>query len=89
VDLTTAITVTLHVQPVAQNAPAQSMAAAIVPFAEGPEVFPCLVRVGWSSPQTLLPGVYRAEWQVLWDTDDIETFPNDGYFFILIVGELA
>lgn len=43
-----------------------------------------LVRYRWHVDDTEVPGRYRAEFVVTYDTDDIETFPNDGFHDVVI-----
>ena len=89
VDLTLAVGVTLHMRPCRSAALPVVFTGEILPAIEGPEPFPCVVRYAWAAPQDLAPGLYDGEWQVAWQSGDVETFPNDRYFLIIIIRELA
>lgn len=47
------------------------------------------VWVVWAPGETDTAGVYRAEFEVLYDDGKIETFPNDGYISIQIIEDLG
>jgi hypothetical protein len=43
-----------------------------------------LVRYRWHVDDTDEPGRYRAEFEVTYANDDVETFPNDGFHDVVI-----
>lgn len=47
------------------------------------------VWVVWAPGETDISGVYRAEFEVLYDDGKRETFPNDGYINIQILNDLG
>lgn len=47
------------------------------------------VWVVWAPGETDMAGIYRAEFEVLYDDGKIETFPNDGYISIQILEDLG
>jgi len=47
------------------------------------------VRVDWQEGDTDTVGTYKCEFQVTFTDNTILTIPNDGYFLINIVRELA
>lgn len=47
------------------------------------------VRYTWDDADTSHAGRYRAEFEVTYDNDDVETFPNVGYETIVIDQNLA
>lgn len=47
------------------------------------------VWVVWAPGETDAAGVYRAEFEVLYDDGKRETFPNDGYINIQILNDLG
>lgn len=57
-------------------------AASIVDAANGG------VKYNWQEGDTDTPGVYYAEWEVIWSDGTPETFPTLGYEIVLITGDL-
>lgn len=47
------------------------------------------VQYQWQAGDTLLRGVYKAEWQVTFAGGAVETWPNDGYAVVDIPGDVA
>lgn len=43
-----------------------------------------LVRYRWHVDDTEVAGRYRAEFEVTYANDDVETFPNDGFHDVVI-----
>jgi hypothetical protein len=43
----------------------------------------------WTSTDTAVPGHYLAEWEVTFPDNSVITFPNDGYVYVQITGQLA
>lgn len=81
VDLT-GCSVDFHMAPL--NRPATiSRAAHIENAAEGE------VWVIWAPGETDTAGVYRAEFEVMYNDGRLETFPNDGYISIQILSDLG
>jgi uncharacterized protein YfaS (alpha-2-macroglobulin family) len=48
-----------------------------------------IVKYEWQTGDTSKEGVYYAEFQVTYEDESVETFPNNGYIKIRIVKELA
>ena len=46
------------------------------------------IWVVWAAGETDATGVYRAEFEVLYDDGKVETFPNDGYISVQILENL-
>jgi hypothetical protein len=87
VDLTTAVSVTLHLQPTFGDGLTLIALGEIIAPEEGEDEWAAVYR--WPLPQALPSGVYRREWEVLWDDGEIETFPKDGYVYAKIVDSLG
>jgi hypothetical protein len=87
VDLTTAVSVTLHLQPTFGVGATLSVVGEILAPDPGQDIWTAVYR--WPAPQALTPGVYRREWEVLWDDGNLETFPKDGYAYAKIVEALG
>jgi hypothetical protein len=47
------------------------------------------VRYAWQDGDTEEPGHYRGEFEVTYDDDSVETFPNDGYLNVYITTDLG
>lgn len=47
------------------------------------------VRYNWQTADTDTIGSYQAEFEVTYSDGTIETFPNDGYIPVNIVGDIA
>jgi len=47
------------------------------------------VRIEWGKGETDIAGTMRCEFEIIFTDDSILTVPNDGYFTITIVPELA
>lgn len=47
------------------------------------------VWVVWEGEEIKTAGVYRAEFEVLYDDGKVETFPNDGYISVQILEDLG
>jgi hypothetical protein len=43
----------------------------------------------WQSGDTDMAGTYQGELQVTWDTGEVETFPNDSYFTVIVMADLG
>lgn len=48
-----------------------------------------IVRYEWQTGDTSIEGLCRAEFQVTYEDESIETFPNNGYIKIKITPEIA
>jgi hypothetical protein len=81
VDLTDC-SVNFHMAPL--NRPAVISRAAHIENAAAGEVW-----VVWGPRETDMAGVYRAEFEVIYDDGRHETFPNDGYISIQILNDLG
>lgn len=47
------------------------------------------VQYQWQAADTLLRGVYKAEWQVTFSGGAVETWPNDGYAVVDVPMDVA
>src|SRR5690606_15322427 len=47
------------------------------------------VRYDWEPEDVESIGQFRAEFDLIWGTDQIETVPNQGYFSIIIQADLG
>ena len=81
VDLT-GCSVSFHMAPL--NRPAVISRAAHIEDAAAGEVW-----VVWAPGETDTAGVYRAEFEVVYQDGRRETFPNDGYISIQILNDLG
>lgn len=46
------------------------------------------VRYEWAEGDTETPGLYFAEWEVTFQNDAVETFPNDGHLVVAVIEDL-
>lgn len=46
------------------------------------------VRYVWVDADTAVPGRYEAEYQITWADTTKQTVPNEGYFFVNVIGDL-
>ena len=46
------------------------------------------VKYEWQAGDTDTAGNYNAEWEITFSSGDIQTFPNDSYFSIIIAADL-
>ena len=81
-DLTGA-NVMLHIHRLGSADPALEFLADIV------DIPSAKVQYVWTTPQDLDPGLYYGEWEVLFADGTIERFPNDQFFTMRIVRNLA
>lgn len=47
------------------------------------------VSYQWGTADTTTPGLYVAEWEVIYAGGDQQTFPNAGYTLVMITEQLA
>ena len=47
------------------------------------------VRYAWQAADTDTPGTFQGEFEVTYNTGEIETFPNDGFLAIEIIDDIA
>ena len=47
------------------------------------------VRYAWQTGDTDTPGTFQGEFEVVYNTGEIETFPNDGFLAIEIIDDIA
>ena len=73
--------VSFHMSPL--NRPAVISRVAHIEDAAAGEIW-----VVWAAGETDATGVYRAEFEVLYDDGKVETFPNDGYISVQILENL-
>jgi hypothetical protein len=83
VDLTDFSTPTFHMWNKRTRATVVDAAAAIVSAAGG------LVRYSWGASDTVTPGLYEAEFGLLYTGALPMTIPNDGYYLVLITPEIS
>jgi hypothetical protein len=76
-DLTDA-TVHLHLRVPGATTPVLVDTATVLSGVNG------TVRYTWPAPQALAPGIYQGEWQVTFEDGNVETFPNYGFFHVVI-----
>lgn len=50
---------------------------------------PPVVEYQWQPGDTDITGLHRAEFEVTWPDETVETFPNGGYLLINIVQDLG
>jgi len=48
-----------------------------------------IVQITFTGTDTSVVGTYQAEIEVIWPTAQPQTFPNDGYFELIIVDDVA
>jgi len=48
-----------------------------------------IVQITFTGSDTAVNGVYQAEIEVIWPTGQPQTFPNDGYFELIIVDDVG
>ena len=82
----TGATVTFHMTAVGNegtNQPVVDADATVVDAGAG------VVQYDWAPGDTADSGVYSAEFEVTYNSGVTETFPNDGYFEVVITEEVA
>lgn len=82
VDLSTAVSVTLYVSNYFTNAVSDG-SATIVNAPTGQ------VSYTWQPQDLSIPGVYAAEWEVLWTGGGTGSYPKDGYATVTIMNNLT
>lgn len=82
VDLTNATSVTFKMRQHGSNVLKVDAAAVVTDAVNGE------VEYRWVSGDTDSSGDYYAEWQVLWNDGDLETFPTLTYDIVVIHGDL-
>jgi hypothetical protein len=80
----TGSTVRLHLHPLTSELGVDLDLAAFV----DPDVAN-RVYYDWSADDTQYAGYYGGEWQVTYANTQIETFPNQGWFLVNVVAQLA
>ena len=48
-----------------------------------------IVKYLWQTGDTDTRGLYRAEWEVTYSDGTVETFPNDSYIWVEVLGDLG
>ena len=79
----TAASVRFHLRPIGSQTVTVDEAATIVTAIDG------LVRYDWLAADTATIGSYQAEFEVTYADSTVETFPNDGYIRVEIIGDIA
>ena len=82
VDLTNATSVTFKMREWGSNTLKVDTASVVTDAVNG------TVEYRWASGDTDASGTYYAEWQVLWNDGDTQTFPVIGYDVVVIHGDL-
>lgn len=79
----TGATVRFHLRAIGSQTVTVDEAATIVTAIDG------LVRYDWQAADTATIGSYQAEFEVTYADATVETFPNDGYIRVEIIGDIA
>jgi hypothetical protein len=75
--------VRFHLRTISSRTVKVDEAAAVVASEDG------LVRYDWQAQDTDVIGSYQAEFEVTYSDASVETFPNDGYIRVEVVGDIA
>jgi hypothetical protein len=77
-------TVRFHMRPIGETTVTVDAAASVVsPSSAG------IVEYSWDAGDTDAIGSFKAEFEVTYSDNTIETFPNNGYISVVITGELS
>lgn len=82
IDLSAA-SVQFHMSPLGESGTLTVDASAVIRDAAGG-----VVAYEWSTGDTSAPGEYQSEFEVTYSDGTIESFPNDGYFSVIVHPEV-